>query len=32
MATLLSAVSEAMEPEQVSLWIREMDRETGPPR
>ena len=29
MATLLSAVSEAMEPEQASLWIRGMDREPG---
>jgi hypothetical protein len=28
-ATLLAAVSEAMEPEQASLWIREMDREPG---
>jgi len=26
MVTLLTAVEEAMEPEQVSLWIREMDR------
>ena len=28
-ATLLTAVSEAMEPEQASLWIRGIDREPG---